>query len=209
VIFDLDGTVVDSRPGILAGIRQMMARLGHDLPADADLDWLIGPPIDEAFADLLAPFGDDRVALAVATYREHYSTTGIFDVRPYDGMPGLLDDLKARGRTLLVATSKLVPFARRVIDHLGLTGHFASIHGSEADGRFREKDDLLRHVIQSRGLDPAATVMVGDRAHDVQGAVANGLDVVAVTYGYGTVKELRRAGARVLCDDVEGLRDLV
>jgi phosphoglycolate phosphatase len=209
VIFDLDGTLVDSRPGIFAGIHHMMGRLGHDLPTDAELDWLIGPPIDEAFARLLGRFGDDRVALAVATYREHYSSIGLFDVSPYDGIPDLLDDLADRGQTLLVATSKLVTYARRVLDHVGLTDRFAGIHGAEPDGRFRAKGDLLRHVIRSRALDPAATVMVGDREHDVRGALANVLAVVAVTYGYGTAEELRSAGASVLCDEVPRLREFL
>jgi phosphoglycolate phosphatase len=209
VIFDLDGTLIDSRPGIVAGIRQMLRRLGHVPPADPELDWLIGPPIDEGFATLLASYGDDRVALAVATYREHYTTLGLYDARPYDGIPELLDELAAGKRTLLVGTSKLVTFARRVLDHFGLLGHFAGIHGAEPDGRFREKPDLIRHIVATRHLDPAETMMVGDREHDVEGARDNGLAMVAVTYGYGTPDELRRAGATVLCDGVGSLRDLV
>jgi phosphoglycolate phosphatase len=209
VIFDLDGTLVDSRPGILAGIRFMLAKLGHELPADADLDWMIGPPIEQAMARLLAPFGDDRVALAVATYREHYSTIGLYDVEPYEGIPALLDELSAEGRTLLVGTSKLAPFARRVLDHLGFMPRFAAIHGAEPDGRFRQKADLLRHVVAEHRLDPSRTVMVGDREHDVLAARACGLDVVGVTFGYGNADELHRAGATVLCDSVAGLRELV
>jgi phosphoglycolate phosphatase len=211
VIFDLDGTLVDSRPGIVSGLRFMLGRLGHDVPPDCDLDldWMIGPPIDEAMARLLARFSDDRVALGVSTYREYYGAIGLFDAKPYDGIPALLAALTGDGRTLLVGTSKLVPFARRVLDHVGLSGHFAGIHGAEPDGRFREKADLIRSILATRHLDPEATVMVGDREHDVQGALASGLDVVGVTYGYGTADELRRAGATVVCDTVQGIYDLV
>lgn len=206
VIFDLDGTLVDSKPGIIAGIRHMLDALGHALPDGADLDWLIGPPIDQGFTRLLATFGDDRVAHAVATYREHYSSTGLYDVRPFDGIPELLDGLAAEGRTLLVGTSKLRPYAHRVLDHVGLAGHFAGVHGAEPDGRFQRKPDLLRHVVASRGLDPAETVMVGDRAHDVEAAHAAGLPVLAVGYGYGRRDELLAAGADVICDDLAELR---
>jgi len=209
VLFDLDGTLVDSRPGIVASVRQMLTELGHQVDPDANLDWLIGPPIEQAFGRLLARYGDDRVELAVATYRAHYESGGLFDAQPFEGIPALLDELAAEGRTLLVATSKLRPYALRVLDHLDLARRFEDVHATEPDGRFRHKTDLLRHVVEQRALGPECSVMVGDREHDVEAALAVGLAVIAVTYGYGDVSELLAAGARTLCDSPASLRGLL
>jgi phosphoglycolate phosphatase len=209
VIFDLDGTLVDSRPGIVAGLRHALRQLGHDLPADAALDWAIGPPLAEVLARLLAPLGDPRAEEAVEQYRRWYRTVGLFDARVYPGIPELLDRLSGAGKVLFVGTSKRTEFARAVLEHFGLARHFRAIQGAEAHGRFDRKADLLAHLLHGHGLDPAATVVVGDREHDVEAALANGLQVVAVTYGYGSRDELREAGASLLCDSTARLAGLL
>jgi phosphoglycolate phosphatase len=206
VIFDLDGTLIDSRPGILSGLRHALGSLGHDLPPDLDLDWAIGPPLDEVMARLLSPRGDVRVEAAVLAYREHYGRLGLFDARLYEGIAPLLAELSSSGRTLFIGTSKLAPFARRVAEHFGLAHHFRGVFGSEADGRFRRKADLIRRILDEHRLAPSEVVMVGDREHDVLGARALGVPVVSVTYGYGTAEELLAAGATVLCDSPDQLR---
>lgn len=103
VIFDLDGTLIDSRPGILAGLRHALRCLGHELPADWSLDWAIGPPLLEVMTRLLAPLGDDRAREATCHYREWYGTVGLFDARPYPGVPEMLEQLSALGKASLSA----------------------------------------------------------------------------------------------------------
>jgi phosphoglycolate phosphatase len=209
VIFDLDGTLIDSRPGILAGIRHALAQLGHELPNNIPLDWAIGPPLEEVMARLLEPFGDDRINQAVSHYHDHYGGVGLFFARPYEGISKLLRGMRNAGQSLFVGTSKLAPFATTVLEHFGLAEHFAAIYGTELDGRFSSKTDLIRHILNERRLDPRATVIIGDREHDVISAHANGVGVISVTYGYGTVAELRAAGADVLCSTPSRLRELV
>jgi phosphoglycolate phosphatase len=209
VIFDLDGTLIDSRPGILAGIRHALAQLGHDVPSNIPLDWAIGPPLEEVMARLLEPFGDDRVNQAVAHYRDHYGGVGLFFARPYEGISRLLKGMRNAGQSLFVGTSKLALFAATVLEHFCLAEHFAGIYGAEADGRFSSKTDLIRQILNERGLDPRETVVIGDRDHDVFSARANGVDVISVTYGYGTAAELLAAGANVLCKTPSLLRELV
>ena len=151
-------------------------------------------------ARLLEPFGDDRINQAVSHYQDHYGGVGLFFARPYEGISRLLGGMRNAGQSLFVGTSKLAPFATTVLVHFCLAEHFAGIYGAEADGRFSSKTDLIRHILHERRLDPRATVVVGDREHDVISARANGVEVISVTYGYGTVAELRAAGADVLCD---------
>jgi phosphoglycolate phosphatase len=209
VIFNLDGTLIDSRPGILAGIRHALAQLGHDLPSNIPLDWAIGPPLEEVMARLLEPCGDDRINQAVSHYRDHYGGVGLFFARPYEGISKLLRGMRTAGQSLFVGTSKLAPFAITVLEHFCLAEHFAGIYGAEADGRFSSKTDLIRHILNERRLDPRETVVIGDREHDIFSARANGVEVISVTYGYGTVAELLAAGADVLCNTPSRLRELV
>jgi phosphoglycolate phosphatase len=209
VIFDLDGTLIDSRPGVLAGIRHALARLGHDLPSHVPLDWAIGPPPEHVMARLLKPLGDDRIAEAVSHYHDHYGNVGLFFARPYDGISKLLLSMRRAGQSLFVGTFKHAPLATAVLEHFCLAEHFAGIYAAETDGRFSSNTDLIRHILHERGLDPTTTVVVGDREHDVISAHANGVGVISVTYGYGSVAELRAAGADVLCNTPSRLRELV
>jgi phosphoglycolate phosphatase len=202
VLFDLDGTLIDSRPGIIAGMRHALATLGHALPAEEEqsLDWVIGPPLAQVLARLLQPFGDDhRTEQAVTAYREWYWRVGLFDARVYPGVPGLLEEL-ARERALFVCTAKRTAFARRVLEHFDLARCFQGIHGGEPDGRFDDKSELIRYLISAYGMSPEQTVLVGDREHDVLAGRGSGVSVIAVTYGYGGREELLAAGASVLCD---------
>jgi phosphoglycolate phosphatase len=194
VIFDLDGTLIDSKPGIVAGLRHALRRMGHELPAGAALDWAIGPPLVDALAAILRPLGDDRAEEAARHYRAWYGETGLFDATVYPGIPDLLDRLTQRGLTLFVGTAKRTDFARRVLDHFGLARHFRAVYGSQEPGRFDRKALLLHHVLQVEGLSVTETVVVGDREHDVIAARANGLRMIAVTYGYGSREELCSAG---------------
>lgn len=209
IIFDLDGTLIDSKPGIHGSLRHALRRLGHELPEGHDLDWVLGPPLEEIMTRLLAEFGDTRVAEAVAYYREHYGAGGLVEARPYEGIPGLLADLDASGKTLLVATSKLTPFARRILEHFGLSGFFAGVYGTEPGPRALSKGALIGAILATRQLEPSDTVVVGDREHDMIGARTNALARIGATYGYGTREELITSGADVLCDAPGTLRDLL
>jgi phosphoglycolate phosphatase len=207
VLFDLDGTLIDSRPGIVAGLRHAVRRLGHTLPADSPLDWAIGPPLAKVMARLLAPFGDDRVEMASGLYREWYGSVGIFDAHLYPGVPEMLDCLAGSGKALFVATSKRVDFAQTILAHFGLSRRFRTAHGSGLDGRHARKPELIRHLLDAEGLAAAETVMVGDRVQDVAAARANGLCVVGVTWGYGGRGELD--GADLTCDGPDDLPRLL
>jgi phosphoglycolate phosphatase len=201
VLLDLDGTLTDPFEGITRCHQHALQRMGvTPVPAQRDLARFIGPPLREAFASLLGPAaGRDAIERAVSFYRERFSSIGLFENVVYDGIEPMLADLVAAGCTLFVATSKLTPFAERILRHFELRRFFAGVYGADPDGRFDDKRELVCDLLDREKLAPATTVMVGDREHDVRAAKHNGLRSVGVTWGYGTIAELVAAGADCVC----------
>jgi phosphoglycolate phosphatase len=196
VLFDLDGTLVDSTPGIFASVRVAAAELGLREPDPEQLLQMVGPPLQEGFALVLGvPVAE--VPRAVAAYRAHYSAGALLDVTVHDGIPELLGALTQQGMTLAVATSKPEVFAVRVLAATGLLPSFASVHGATLDGAVRHKDQVVAAALAAHpeGTDP---VLIGDRAHDVLGAAAHGLPCIGAGWGPAEDGELAEAGAAAI-----------
>jgi len=199
LLFDLDGTLTDSRPGIVACIRHALERCGVASPTDERLQACIGPPLRHSFAQMLVANVDDAcVGHAIAAYRERFSTIGMFENAVYEHIPAVLDDLLRRGARLYVATSKPQIYAERILEHFGLANRFIAIFGSGLDGTRENKGELVAHAVKSAALEPGETVMFGDRLHDMHGAIANDVYPAGVLWGYGSDEELRAAGAKTL-----------
>ncbi|WP_158813689.1 HAD hydrolase-like protein [Methylocapsa sp. S129] len=204
-IFDLDGTLTDSRPGILRSTRYALGRLNETtgkaipIPEESALDFMIGPPLRNTFATLV---GDDLVEPMMSFYRERYATIGLFENAVYRGVPEALEVLRAAGRRLFVATSKNEADARRVLDHFGLAKFFAEIYGAQSDGGRAIKSDLLTYLLGRERIaaNPANVVMIGDRKYDVLGAKAVGIAAIGALWGYGGQEELSEAGADALAE---------
>jgi phosphoglycolate phosphatase len=180
------------------------AALGRPCPPDDALAARIGPPLRDTFAALLHTSDAALIERAVALYRERFGTVGLFENRVYDGVPAMLADAAAVG-TLFVATSKATVYARRILDHFGLSPHFRRVYGADLDGRFDDKRELIAHLLAVEGLPPARTVMVGDRGLDVAAARASGVRSVGVLWGFATEGELAAAGPDALCAAPGGL----
>jgi phosphoglycolate phosphatase len=195
VLFDLDGTLVDSAPGIWASVRAAAEDLGLPRPTPAQLRAMVGPPLQEGFAAAFGLTGTD-VDRAVAAYRRHYTAGALLDVTVFAGIPELLARLADGGATLAVATSKPEPFALRVLEHTGLRAAFASVHAATLDGRIRHKDQVVAAALAAHDERPA--VLVGDRAQDVAGAAVQGLPCVGAGWGPAEDGELAAAGAAVV-----------
>ncbi len=196
VLFDLDGTLVDSAPGIWSSVRAAAGDLGLPEPTPDQLTAMIGPPLQDGFATALGlPPG--LVPFAVDAYRAHYAGGALLDVTVYPGIPELLDELRARDAVLAVATSKPEVFAVRVLEATGLLPRFASVHGATLDGSVRHKDEVVAAALAAHpaGTDP---VLVGDRAQDVRGAAAHGLPCIGAGWGPAPEGELEAAGAAVV-----------
>lgn len=200
VIFDLDGTLTDSRPGIVRTTRYALQRLNENtggtapIPEEAALDFMIGPPLRDTFAKLV---GADHVEALMGFYRERYATIGLFENAVYDGIPQALEALRGSGRRLFVATSKNEADARRILNHFGLARFFTEIYGALNDGGRAIKSDLLNYLLGRERIEAsvANVAMVGDRKFDVLGAKAVGISAIGALWGYGGREELAQAGA--------------
>jgi len=205
LLFDLDGTLTDPKQGFVASIRYALSSLGVEIGVDVQLESCIGPPLRDT---LTALCGDARIAEdAVALYRERYSTLGLYENQVYDGIPECLEQLVDRVESIHVATSKPTIYSERIIENFELGQYFNGVYGSELDGRFDDKTELINHILRRESLDPENTVMIGDRRFDVIGARNNDISVIGVLWGYGEEDELNQAGADRLCSHPRELHD--
>ncbi len=191
VFLDLDGTLMESHPGILASLRHALESTGHHALAGTDLAWMIGPPFDESFRRM----GLSDPDAVTSVYRERYLESGMFDARVYDGVLDALDTLREAGARMYLATAKPHVYARRITRHFGLAGYMEREFGPELDGTRKWKGDLLAHALAETGEDAARAVMIGDREHDIAAATEVGMKCVAVRWGYGNEAEWHDAGA--------------
>jgi phosphoglycolate phosphatase len=203
IFFDLDGTLTDSRAGIIGSLHHALQQAGKPIPDD-DLAWLIGPPIQQSLASLVGESAREEV---FALYRQRYDEVGWRENMPYEGIHDMLAALAAKGYSLHVATAKPRVFAERILEHFDLRRFFDRVFGSELDGTRTQKDKLLQWAVSGMEVHEPAT-MVGDRRFDVEGAHANGMRSVGVTWGFGSRRELEAAGAQVIVDAPAALADL-
>ncbi len=146
ILFDLDGTLTESGPGIISSVRYALAKMGGPVLDDQELRLFIGPPLLDSFRDVCG-FDPAEVAVAIAAYREYYATDGQYENSVYDGIPELLTALREAGRTLAVATSKAEVFAASILDHFALTEYFTTVVGSELDGRRTAKSEIITEAL--------------------------------------------------------------
>ncbi len=196
ILFDLDGTLTDSKPGIVACIRHTLEQLEIEIDAGIDLETYIGPPLEDTFTSLCA---DIDVTRAIRIYRERYSSTGLYENSVYHGIEACLEKLGTRAESMFVATSKPTVYSERIIAHFGLGRYFKMIYGSHLDGRLGNKAELLSHLLQQENISASDAVMIGDRKFDIIGARSNSIHSVGVLWGYGSEQELHDAGADDLC----------
>lgn len=191
ILFDLDGTIADSAPGITASLGYMFEKLGHPIPEQSELLEYVGPPILDSFRDRA---GMDAVesAQALAIYRRHYLEHGAKGSPIFAGVPAVLRAIHGRGVPLSLATSKPEFPASVILDNANLTQYFRVLAGSSIDEiRSAKKDVIAEALTRFRmiGVDVGNPVMVGDRRHDVEGAAAHGIPTIFVDWGYGSRDE--------------------
>lgn len=208
LLFDFDGTLMDTWPGIQSTLKAALTELEIPFEAHTVTRELVGMPLQKVFEKLMPGDGSGAEA-AARKYRELFPRIGMPGARPFEGVPGLLEDLRMEGRQLYLVTARNEIITRRMMAEHGLTRFFAWVRG-ELEGEAPEgKSHMVAEVLDRFDLDPPGCVMVGDRSYDVDAAVANGIKAVGVTYGYGTAKELQDAGASHLAETVHELKKVL
>jgi len=191
ILFDLDGTIVDSAPGITASLAHTFEVMGIPIPTPSELLAYVGPPILDSFRDL-AGFSPEESQQALGIYRTHYLETGVFNATVYDGVPEVLRAIGESPIPLSLATSKPEAPATLILEHFSLASSFDIITGASADEVRSAKADVVEEAIKrltAIGADVSNPVMVGDRSHDVHGAAAHGIPTIFVEWGYGSPAE--------------------
>ena len=203
IFFDLDGTLTDPKDGITRSIAYALRKVGVEAPPIEDLTWCIGPPLAESLKILISDVV--RAGEALKHYRERFAESGMYENALYPGIDAGLASLSSLGARLYVATSKPWVFAEEILSHFKIRDYFDAVYGAELDGVRSNKSDLLRYALDKTGAKPERALMIGDRRHDVDGALKNGVTAIGVSYGYGSREELVEAGANTVLASPEEL----
>jgi phosphoglycolate phosphatase len=193
LIFDLDGTLTDSKPGILGCLQQVIDARG--LGDCGPLDRFIGPPVEEWVTDLMPGATAEQHTAMARDYRACYDREGWRNNSVYPGIREMLVELRAQGFPLYVCTSKHEHFAVRILEAFELAEMFLAIYGDKTEYASHSKVDLLHRILSERSLDPATSWMVGDRSFDTEAAHGNHVRCIAAAWGYGTAEEWEQADA--------------
>lgn len=206
ILFDLDGTLTESGEGIIKSVQYALEKLGMPEPDGEKLIGFIGPPLTEQFMKYTG-IDETTARRAVTYYRERYSVEGIYENRPYPGIPELLEELKKKKYLLAVASSKPERYVTQILDHFNMTEYFDEIVGSEMGGTRTRKSEVIEETLRRLHMDKRRdeVLMVGDKEHDVYGAREAGIQCVGVAYGYGTREELEQSRPLTIVDTVEDL----
>lgn len=194
VLIDLDGTLTDPKVGITTSTRYGLNKIGHPIADDVNIDWIIGPPLKASLAKILnVSIYDDLAEQALLGYRERFAVTGLFENLVYPSVAETLKALNERGYTLYVATAKPTIYAKQILEHFNLAQYFKVIYGSELTGERTNKAELIAYILEQEKLKAEHCLMIGDREYDILGARKNGIETIAVEYGYGSNDELNEA----------------
>lgn len=206
ILFDLDGTLTDSGEGIMNCAALALERFGIPIPPRDALRVFIGPPLHDTFRQFGVP--EDQVNEAIRIYRSRYVPIGKFENTPYPGIRELLEQLRAQGHRLFVATSKPEDMSVEILEHFDLAHFFDRICGASLDRSRSSKDAVIAYLLQQHGTEEPM-VMVGDTVFDILGAAAHGIPAVGVAWGYGSVEEMKKAGAAAIAATMDELLSIL
>ena len=211
ILFDLDGTLTDSKEGVINSLRWGLEKMGEPVPAESVLVKFIGPPLQDSFPRFCG-FDEEKTQRAIDCFHERYNTIGLFENTPAPGLVELCARLKEKGYVLALASSKPEPQCVQICDKFGFSESLDVIAGSSPEVDW-EKKDVIVEALRRMGVDDSRkdqVLMVGDRKFDVNGAKACGLDCVGVEFfGYADPGELEEAGAIAVVDSADRLEQFI
>lgn len=207
--FDLDGTLTEPAEGITNSVAFALRKFGIEIKTRAELQKFIGPPLIDSFMEFYG-FTREKAEKAVEYYREFYRETGIYQNKVYEGIPALLNLLCEKDKKIILATSKPEKFANQILEHFDLSKYFHLVIGATMDEKRSRKDEVLAYAIEKSGIsDISSAVMIGDRKFDIEAAHKYGMEAVGVLFGYGTIEELKAAGADYIAATPNELKNLL
>ncbi len=208
ILFDLDGTISDSSPGIINAYQYSLNKMGFPQDDPELIKSYIGSPLRSYYSEEKKLGASDSES-AVKFFREYYTDKGIFENNLYEKMDELIGELHNNGNRLFIATSKPLEFALRILNHFKVKEYFTSIHGSDMSVDNKPKDKLISDAIIMNGLAKEESVMIGDRYHDIRGAKTNGIDSIAVTFGFGSRAEIEAENPDHIAANSDELKNII
>jgi len=209
LLFDLDGTLSDPKEGITKSVQYALYKLNVNEPNLDKLECFIGPPLQVSFSEYYS-FSEEKTKTAIDLYRERFKEKGMFENVLYPNIPSLLTSLKEQGYTLVIATSKPTIFAEEILKYFEIHHYFDCIVGSNLDGTRSSKTEIIQYIQNKyKNYNSSEFIMIGDRKHDIIGANNSGIDSVGVTYGYGSLEEVKSSKPTYIADSVEQLREII
>jgi len=208
ILFDLDGTIIDSHDGVINCFIETLEHFGHIPPMKEDLSWCIGPPLFYSY-NILVPGKDIEYIEELVRYnRKIYGEKWVFHCKIFAGMGELITQL-ASHKTLYTATAKPQIFAEEILAKLNIDHYFTKIYGSGIDGSLENKIELVKHIIIKENISPEESILIGDTKFDIVAAQGNNMDVIAVRWGYAQKNELEDNHPSVICHDIAQLARLI
>lgn len=208
ILFDLDGTVINSKEGIFNSIDYTLEKLGMEKADYETKAKFIGPAIGYSFKTLYG-FSEEQAENAVNIYREYYGETGIFEMEPYEGLEKLLKKLKAQGKKIAIATKKPEMYAKRIITYLDFDKYFDLVCGAKSEEADNSKSHIIKRAFEGLNARKDEALMIGDTKFDIIGAKGAGVISLGVGYGFGTKEELIENGAEYYAETMDELYDML
>ncbi len=208
ILFDLDGTITDSQLGIKNSVEYALNYFNISVADKNELNKYIGPPLRESFMKF-AGLSEEQSRTAMIKYREYYGPKGIFENRLYEGIEELLKNINAKGKKVVLATSKPWIYAEIILEHFKIKKYFDFVAGSELNSVRTGKADVIKYAVDKFNIDVKNAVMIGDREHDIEGAKINGIKTIGVLYGFGSRDELEAAGADYIAENVKNIYEFI
>ena len=206
ILFDLDGTIIDSQEGIMKCIRYAMEAIGKEEPDDAKLRRFIGPPLDYSFREFYG-FDEETIDFLVEKYRERYKPIGAFECKLYPGVKETLTRLKEAGYEIGLSSSKPEVFCKKILEFHQIADLFSYVTGSDLEGERDTKAKVILESLHRFSAQKEEAVLIGDTRFDVEGAKEAGVPCIGITYGFGTREQLEQAGAEVVLDTLKEVED--
>lgn len=195
ILFDLDGTLTDSREGITKSIAHALTTMGITTPPLPELLPCIGPPLFESFQQRLGLHNASDAQKAVQIYRDRYTTIGYLENQLFPEIASVLQTLYEDGHKLFVATAKPHPQVQPILEHFDILKYFVNFYGVSPQSQTSGKTELIAKILQKEKLNATESFMIGDRKYDISGARNNDITTIGAVYGYGQKDELVEAGA--------------
>jgi phosphoglycolate phosphatase len=207
-LFDLDGTLSDPSEGITKSVAHALKYFGIEVQNLSDLNVFIGPPLVDGFMEFYG-LSEDQAQKGLLYYRERFSVVGKFENNLFQEVPSMLKELKERGKTLVIATSKPTVYTVDILKHFGIYDYFDYISGNTLSEEHPTKEEIIDNAVRALGIDPLESVMVGDRKFDINAGKYFGMKTVGCAFGFPVGDELQKAGADYIAKTPKEMKDII